>query len=100
MSLKSESVLSLEVPVVVYLAERSMTTAEVMRLMPGSIIEMSKQADEDLDLYINNHAIGTGVAVKVGENFGLKISCIGTPEECLAAAIESAAQRRADEEAA
>lgn len=100
MPLNSDSLLSLEVPVVVYLAERSMNTAEVMRLMPGSIIEMPKQADDDLDLYISNRAIGTGVAVKVGENFGLKISCIGTPEECLAAAIENAAQRRAEEEAA
>jgi len=36
MLLNSDSILSLEVPVVAYLAKRTLSTAEVMRLRPGS----------------------------------------------------------------
>lgn len=71
------TILHLEVPVIVRLGERTMTVGEVLALVPGAIIELPKHADDELDLLINNKQIGTGTAVKVGENFGLKISYIG-----------------------
>lgn len=70
-------ILCLEVPVIVKLAERKLTLGEVMRLGAGAIIEFSKSSDEPLELLVNNKAIGVGDAVKVGENFGLKITQIG-----------------------
>ncbi len=69
--------LRLRVPVIVRLAERFMCVREIMRLSPGSIIEFDKLGDAELDLMINNRVIGYGSAVKVGENFGLKIQSIG-----------------------
>ena len=48
-----------------------------MRLGNGAIIEFFKRSDEPLELLINNKPIGSGEAVKVGENFGLKITHIG-----------------------
>ncbi|MEO1009375.1 MAG: FliM/FliN family flagellar motor switch protein [Planctomycetota bacterium] len=71
------TVLSLEVPIVVVLGERSMTVGEVMALKSGSIIELSRPAEEDLFLCVNNRTTGRGTAVKVGENFGLRITSIG-----------------------
>lgn len=65
-------------PVVVVLAERKMTVGEVLGLRPGSIVEVEKTADDDLALRINNRDIGAGTAVKVGENFGLRIASIGS----------------------
>jgi len=73
----------MEVPVIVKLAERKLTMAEVMRLGPGAIVEFSKSSDEPLELLINNKAIGLGDAVKVGENFGLKINQIGDVKEVI-----------------
>jgi flagellar motor switch protein FliN/FliY len=73
----------MHVPVIVKLAERKLTLAEVMRLGPGAIIEFIKSNDEPLELLINNKAIGLGDAVKVGENFGLKISQIGDVKEVI-----------------
>lgn len=73
-----KSILSLEVPVVVVLAERTMTLGEVLGLRPGSIVEVEKAAEDDLALRINNRDVGAGVAVKVGENFGLRIASIGS----------------------
>ncbi len=70
-------ILRLRVPVIVRLAERKLTLAEVMRLGAGAIIEFSKSSDQPLELMINNKVIGQGDTVKVGENFGLKISSIG-----------------------
>lgn len=70
-------ILRLQVPMIVKLAERKLTLSEVLRLGPGSIIEFSKASDEPLELLANNKAIAVGEAVKVGENFGLKISQIG-----------------------
>ena len=76
-------ILHLSVPVIVKLAERKLTLQEVMRLGPGAIIEFSKASDEPLELLINNKSIGLGDAVKVGENFGLKINQIGDVKEVI-----------------
>lgn len=54
-----------------------MTINEVLSLAPGAIIELPKGADEELEILVNNKAIGSGFAVKVGENFGLKVAFIG-----------------------
>ncbi len=40
-----------------------------------------KPSEDDLTLLINNKPIGSGEAVKVGENFGIRIKQIGTPQQ-------------------
>lgn len=70
-------ILKIEVPVVVRVGERQMRMHEVLGLVPGSIIELNKRAEDELDLLINNKQIGSGNAVKVGENFGLRVTYIG-----------------------
>ena len=72
-----QRILRLEVPVIVKLADRKLNMNEVMRLGVGAIIEFFKASDEPLELQINNKVIGAGEAVKVGENFGLRITTIG-----------------------
>ncbi|MBL8765117.1 MAG: FliM/FliN family flagellar motor switch protein [Phycisphaerae bacterium] len=71
------AVLKLEVPVIVLLGERRLPLGEVTSFIPGAIIELPKNADSELELRVNNKPVGTGRAVKVGENFGLRISFIG-----------------------
>lgn len=61
----------------VRVGERSMRMAEVLALTPGAIIELNKRSEDELDLMINNKQIGSGTAVKVGENFGLRVTFIG-----------------------
>src|SRR5580700_12181045 len=72
-----QRILHLQVPVIVKLAERKLQLSEVMRLGVGAIIEFIKSSDEPLELLINNKTIGVGETVKVGENFGLRITRIG-----------------------
>lgn len=69
-------VLRIRVPIIVRLAHKKMSTAQVLGLAPGKIIEFDQDAEEPLDLLMNNRRIGCGVAVKVGDNFGLRITSI------------------------
>jgi flagellar motor switch protein FliN len=72
-----QSILKLQVPMIVRLASRNMKLSQILNFGPGSMIELPKQVDEPLDLMVNNKLIGHGTAVKIGENFGLKVSAIG-----------------------
>jgi flagellar motor switch protein FliN len=83
------SVLKLEVPIIVEIGSRTMNLKDVMGLTPGTIIELPKNSDEELELKVNNKTIGAGVAVKVGENFGLQIAFIGDVRARLAAMASS-----------
>ncbi len=80
-----QQVLRLELPVVVRLGERLMAISEVKALVPGSIIELSKKADSELDLMVNNKPVGNGLAVKVGENFGIRLTFVGDMKQRIAA---------------
>lgn len=54
-----------------------MPVADVIALNYGAIIELPKMVDEELEILVNNKVIGTGVAVKVGEHFGIRIKNVG-----------------------
>ena len=71
-------ILQLEVPVIVQLADRAMEMADVLALNVGSVIEFDRKFDAELELIVSDRQIGLGHAVKVGENFGLRITRIGT----------------------
>ena len=73
-----DRILHLEVPVIVHLAHNTMSLSDIVRLTTGAIIEFDKPSDGELDLMINNKCIGHGQAVKTGENFGLRITQIGS----------------------
>ena len=81
MSPSLERILQITVPVHVNIAERTMDVASIMELNVGSILEFTKAADSDLQLVVVNECIGCGQAVKVGENFGLQITAIGSMTE-------------------
>jgi flagellar motor switch protein FliN/FliY len=93
------SILSLEVPLIVLLGQRLMRTSDVVSLIPGAIIELPKNVDEELSLLVNNRTVGTGVAVKVGENFGLKVTFIGDLEQRIKALGGGVGAARSEERA-
>ena len=69
-------ILGLSVPVSVILAERDMTIGSILGLTAGAIIEFDVRFDADLTLHAADRTIGRGQAVKVGENFGLRVRVI------------------------
>jgi len=76
-----QTVLKLSVPVIVQIGRRSISLESVLGLGPGAIVELDRQSEEPLDLLVNNEQVGRGTAVKVGENFGIRITEIGPPSE-------------------
>jgi flagellar motor switch protein FliN/FliY len=76
-----EAILKIEVPLIVQIASRTMTTREILNLAPGAIIELPKLADEPLEILVANKPIGVGAAVKVGENFGVQVTHVGDVRE-------------------
>lgn len=80
-----KSILKLRVPVIVRIGERRMALDDVLNLSPGAIIELPTPAERPLDLMVNNKVVGTGNAVKIGENFGVRVLEIGAPADRLQA---------------
>ena len=79
--LYTRSLLRINVPVVVTLAEKRQSLGQIMELVPGSLIQFEKSCEEMLELTASNHPIATGEAVKVGDKFGLRITSVTLPEE-------------------
>ncbi len=85
MSTDLETLLKLTVPVIVQVGQRCMSMDDVLALAPGALLELNKPAEAELELLVNNKTIGLGTAVKVGENFGIRISSINSPREVVEA---------------
>ncbi len=71
----------LPVQVSVRLAEKKITMSQLLAISNGSLVSFPKSCEALLDLYVNNARYCRGEAVKIGENFGLKINEVGTTEE-------------------
>ncbi len=71
-----QRVLQIKVPIIVRLAQKKMPVSQVVDFAPGKIIEFECDVDSELDLMTNNRCIGRGTPVKVGENFGLRVTSI------------------------
>ena len=68
------TILKLQVALIVRIGVQRLPVDDVLSLGPGAIMEIDKDADEELELLIGNKRIGTGAAVKVGENFGIRVN--------------------------
>ncbi|MCO6438844.1 MAG: FliM/FliN family flagellar motor switch protein [Phycisphaerae bacterium] len=68
--------LQLDVPLTVTLAERDMSIESILEMKVGTIIEFEVPFDAELTLVVANQPIARGHAVKVGENFGVRLTCV------------------------
>ncbi len=80
-----ETILKLHVPLLVMVGECRRPVDDVLSMGPGAILELERPADSDLVLMVNNKSIGNGQAVKVGENFGVKITKIESAHDRITA---------------
>lgn len=76
-----QSLLCVEVPVVVTLARTSMAVENVLKLVPGVMIQFDKACDSPLTVEVGDQCIAEGEVVKVGDKFGLRVSSILPPGE-------------------
>ncbi|MCA9013898.1 MAG: FliM/FliN family flagellar motor switch protein [Planctomycetaceae bacterium] len=78
----------LPVQAIVKLATKKIEMKQLLSICPGSLITFDKPCEDPLDLYINNQVYCQGEAVKIGENFGLKIDQVGFKQEYQSKIIE------------
>ncbi len=69
-------ILELEVTLSVVLATREMTIDSILATTAGTIIEFEVPFDAELALTVGARTIGLGQTVKIGENFGLRLTQI------------------------
>jgi flagellar motor switch protein FliN/FliY len=74
-------VMDVPVAVTVELGRRSVKIADVLRLGPGSVLELDKANGEPLDLYVNDRLIARGEAVIVGERYGIRLTEVVIDDE-------------------
>ena len=67
----------------VVLGKSKKTIKEVLSFGNGSVIELDKQADEPLEIYVNGKLIAQGEVVVINENFGIRITHILSKEQRL-----------------
>lgn len=67
-------VLDVPVELTVEIGRKSMRIGEILKLGPGSIVELSKLNGEPLDIYANHRLVARGEAVVVGERYGVRLT--------------------------
>lgn len=74
-------VMDVPVELTIELGRKTTKIGEVLRLGPGSILELSKANGEPLDVYVNNRLIARGEAVVVGERYGIRLTEVVVNED-------------------
>jgi flagellar motor switch protein FliN/FliY len=66
----------MDVPVelTVVIGKKAVRIGDILRLGPGSILELDKASGEPLDIYANGRLIARGEAVVVGERYGVRLT--------------------------
>ena len=77
----ARSLLRIEVPVTVTLAETRLPVSQILGLGPGSILHFTRAYDSPLTLSVASCPVAVGETVKVGEKFGLRITSMVLPQE-------------------
>jgi flagellar motor switch protein FliN len=72
-------ILDVELPLVVRLGEAEMLLEDLLRLRPGSVIELNKQVNEPAEILVNDKVVAYGEVVVLQENFGVRISRLAHP---------------------
>lgn len=70
-----------EVKLTVEIGSTSLTLRELLALGEASVIELDRQANDLLDVFVNGTLIGRGEVVTVGERFGVRMTELVSPEK-------------------
>ncbi|MDX9916876.1 MAG: flagellar motor switch phosphatase FliY [Gudongella sp.] len=65
----------------VVLGKSKKTIKDILSFGNGSVVELNKQADEPLEIYVNGKLIAQGEVVVINENFGIRITNILSKEQ-------------------
>ncbi|MEG3181780.1 flagellar motor switch protein FliN [Sphingomonas sp. LT1P40] len=70
-----------DVKLTVEIGSTTLTLRELLALGESSVIELDRQADELLEVFVNGTLIGRGEVVTVGDKFGVRMTELVAPEK-------------------
>jgi flagellar motor switch protein FliN/FliY len=73
--------LGVTLQVAVELGRTKMSIEEVLKLGPGSVVELEKLAGEPVDVLVNNQLIARGEVVVIEDRFGVRVTDVLPPAQ-------------------
>ena len=70
-----------DVKLTVEIGSTQLSLRELLALGENSVIELDRQANELLDVFVNGTLIGRGEVVTVGERFGVRMTELVNPDK-------------------
>jgi len=74
-------ILDIPLKVTVELGRTRMSIRDILQLVQGSVVELSKFAGEPLEVLVNDRLVARGEVVTVNEKFGIRLTDILSPME-------------------
>ncbi|MCA1797104.1 MAG: flagellar motor switch protein FliN [Geobacteraceae bacterium] len=76
-----ELLLDIPLDVSVEVGRSRMLVRDLLQMDEGSVVELGKQANEPLDVYVNSRLIARGEVVMVDDKLGLRLTDVVSPVE-------------------
>jgi flagellar motor switch protein FliN/FliY len=70
-----------DVKLTVEIGSTSLSLRELLALSEESVIELDREANELLDVFVNGTLIGRGEVVTIGEKFGVRMTELVSPDK-------------------
>ena len=71
-----DNLLDVPVQVTVQIGRARLTLAELVKLAPGSLVHLDREAHEPADILVNGRVVARGEVVTIGRAYGVRISSI------------------------
>ena len=74
-------ILDIDMPLTVRFGEAVLTLESLARLGPGSLVELSREPDDPVDVLLNGRLVARGEVVVVAGNYGVRITEVASAAE-------------------
>ena len=76
-----ELILDIDMPLTVRFGEATVSLEALWKLGPGSLVELSRQPDDPVDVLINGRLVARGEVVVVAGNYGVRVTQVVSADE-------------------
>ncbi len=76
-----ELLMDVELDVTLRFGQRQMLLEEILKLAPGSVIELDRTVDEPVEVLVGRKVVARGEIVVVDGNYGVRVTEIISPVE-------------------
>jgi len=71
-----ENLLNVPVKVAVEVGRTRLTLADLVKLQPGSLVELDREAHEPVDILVNGKVVARGEVVTIDQKYGVRVSSV------------------------